>query len=104
MSFLDKYYPFDEMFRQKVSPILIQTESVYKHYLTIFDKPIGRCWVTYLDDKRWEMEFEIVTREKIHCFGKQSGLFYHLEKKETAPVPNMWVEARDEKGIWEFYS
>lgn len=87
MAFLDKYYPYDEMFKQKISPILIETESLYKNYLTIVDKPIGRCWVTYLDEKKWEMEFEIVTGEIKHCTGKQSGLFYNLETKITALVP-----------------
>lgn len=92
MAFLDKYYPFDEMFALKISPILIQTECQYQKYLTIFDKPVGRCWVTYLGEKKWEMEFEIVTESSIHCTGKQSGLFYDLNKKKTTMVPERLLE------------
>ncbi|KAB7672471.1 acyl-CoA thioesterase [Bacillus sp. B1-b2] len=92
MAFLDKFYPFDEMFSLKISPILIQTECQYQKYLTIFDKPVGRCWVTYLGDKKWEMEFEIVTADYTHCIGKQSGLFYDLNIKKTTDVPKRLIE------------
>ena len=56
-----------------ISPILLKIESAYKVPLTIFDKSVGRCWMIYSDERKWEMEFEIFTGERIHCIGKQSG-------------------------------
>lgn len=91
-AFLDTYYPYTEMIKSNISPILMKTESQYKTALTIFDNPIGRGWVVHLGKSRWEMEFEIISGEKIHCIGKQSGCFYDLEKKKPTLIPHRLID------------
>ncbi|WP_368488310.1 acyl-CoA thioesterase [Clostridium sp. BJN0013] len=86
-SFLDKYYPYEEMIQSKKSPILVKTEIEYKAPLTIYDKPLGKCWVTSMGRSRWEMGFEIYSGETINCLGKQLGCFFDLEKKKLTRVP-----------------
>ena len=87
MTFLDAYYPLDEMMTIKISPILMKTEAEYKAPLTIFDKPVGKCWLVNTSEMRWEMEFEISTDNKIHCIGNQKGCFFDLEKKRPTKIP-----------------
>ena len=87
MEFLKEYYPIDEMLKIKISPILMKTEVEYKAPLTIFDKPIGKCWLTHTGGTSWTVEFEISTDNEIHCLGKQSGCFFDLEKKRVTRIP-----------------
>ena len=69
MVFLNEHYPLADMMAIKISPILMHTEIDYKVPLTIFDQPIGRCWMVKSGQSSWEMEFEIAT-DKVHCTGK----------------------------------
>lgn len=90
-SFLDKYYPYTEMMKLKISPILIKTEVEYRSPLTIFDRPVGRCWMLNMGKSKWEMGFEISSGQTICCAGRQSGCFYHLEKKKPAMIPQSLI-------------
>ncbi len=96
--FMDKYYPYKEMMKQKVSPVLVKTEAVYKAPLTITDSPLGRCWMTKLGNTKWEMHIEIVCGDTVHCTGIQSGCFYDVEKKYPTRTPGQLVEAYKKQG------
>ena len=97
--FLDKYYPYDQMVKDNISPVLLKTEAEYKTALTIHDAPKGRLWVTGFGPFKWEMEFEISTAGKTHCRGKQKGCFLDLEKQRPAPSPKILLDRfEEEKG------
>ncbi|MCG8572481.1 MAG: acyl-CoA thioesterase [Spirochaetes bacterium] len=85
--FLDHYWPYEEMMEKKQSPILAKTEANYHHPITIFDKPIGKIWVSEFSRVRWTMCLEISTADKIHCTGLQTGYVFSLEKKRPVPFP-----------------
>jgi acyl-CoA thioester hydrolase len=95
--FLDKYYPYDRMVRDKISPVLLKTEAEYKSALTIHDAPRGRLWVTSFGAFKWEMAFEIATEGKIHCLGKQKGCFLDLETQRPAPSPAILLDRFQEE-------
>ncbi|MCG8482488.1 MAG: acyl-CoA thioesterase [Clostridia bacterium] len=102
LQFLAKYYPYDEIVRSGRSPMLMKTEAEYKLPLTIYDKPIGRCWISNMGRLKWEMGYEIVSGENIHCRGKQLGCFYDMNAKKVARLPdkitgpyNEFNEAKD---------
>jgi len=86
--FLKMTYPLEEMLKTKISPILMHTEVDYQVPLTIFDKPIARCWLSSMGNSSWEMTFEITVGDKIHCKGKQNGCFYDLLKKRVTRIPD----------------
>lgn len=90
-SFLDKYYPYKQMIEAKKSPILVKTEIEYKTPLTIYDGPLGRCWMSKMGKSKWEMLFEIVSGQTIHCSGKQLGCFFDLAKNKPIPLPQSMV-------------
>jgi acyl-CoA thioester hydrolase len=90
--FLETYYPFEEMFKDSQSPILKNTEVDYKRPLTIYDKPVGRIWVSNLGRAQWEVSFEIEAGQRIHCQGKQIGYFVNMERRRPIPVPKRLVD------------
>ncbi|WP_339199002.1 thioesterase family protein [Solibacillus sp. FSL R5-0449] len=87
VTFLNEHYPLADMMKMQISPILMKTEVEYKAPLTIFDQPVGRCWMVKIGQSSWEMELEIATEKQTHCTGKQSGCFFNLEKKKVAKIP-----------------
>lgn len=96
--FLEKYYPFEDIYRSGLSPILSHTEVEYKAPLTVFDAPVGRCWVTALRKSRWEMAFELEVNGKIHTTGRQCGYFFDLERKRPARIPQRLLSAFEQEG------
>ncbi len=90
---LEDLYPYREMIESNQSPILIRTEVDYKLPLTIYDLPIGRCWMTSIGKSRWELGFEIVSPKAVHCLGRQVGCFYDMDKQRPIPLPKKIVTA-----------
>lgn len=90
--FLDKYYPYQEMMRERKSIMLTRTEVDYKKPLTILDNPIGKLWVSKLGHTKWEMNIEISIGDIVHCQGKQIGCFFDIEKNKITSFPDWFVE------------
>lgn len=87
MEFLNKTYPLREMLKSHISPVLMHTEVDYLKPITIFNQPIGRCWLANMGNSSWEMAFEIAVEDTVYCKGKQKGCFFDLEKKKVARIP-----------------
>ncbi len=91
--FLERYFPYDQMVKGGVSPILMHTEIDYKRSLTIYDKPIGKAWVTKMERMRWEFHFEISTNGQINATGLQRGAFYDMNQNRPVPVPKRLADS-----------
>lgn len=89
---LDVYYPIQDLLKENLSPVLAETHAEYKYPLTIFDKVVGRVWISNLTRSRWTCSFEIASPERIHCLGQQSGYFFNVERKRPAAVPEKLQE------------
>ena len=85
--FLDQFCPYQEVMAAQISPILMRTEINYLAPLTIFDSPLASAWMPVSGRSKWEMAFEFVVGEKVHCMGRQVGCFYDLKRKRPAPIP-----------------
>jgi acyl-CoA thioester hydrolase len=85
--FMDTYCPFVDLLRSNRSIVLARTEIGYRRALTIFDRPVGRIWVSGLRRARWEVSLEIESRGKINCRGRQAGYFVDIETKRVVRVP-----------------
>ncbi len=92
-AFLNKYYPYKEMMKQKISPILVRTEAQYKHPLTITDSPFARSWISRLGKVKWEMMIEIFSGDTLCCTGRQTGCFFDIEKNRPTTTPKVLLDA-----------
>ena len=84
---MDRYCPFIDLFRRNLSVVLTRTEIEYKKGLTMYDRPVGRVWVSDLRRARWEVSFEIESDGAINCLGRQVGYFIDREKQHAVRVP-----------------
>ena len=91
--FLDRYYPYSEMMKKHVSPVLMNTNIHYQIPLTIHDRPVGRCWVTKMKMAKWEFTFEIESPAGIHCIGTQKGGFFDIQANRPIRCPESLMEA-----------
>lgn len=87
MEFLNVTFSLQEMMISDISPILMHTEIDYHKPLTIFDKPMGRCWLVSMGQSSWEMAFEITMGNVVYCKGRQKGCFYDLKRKKVTRIP-----------------
>ena len=90
--FLDEFYPYDQMMKSHISPVLMNTDIHYKIPLTIHDKPRGRCWVTKMKMAKWELAFEIESTAGMHCVGTQKGGFFDVQEKKPIRCPESLLE------------
>jgi len=91
--FLDKYYPYKDMMKNYVSPVLIATKAEYKAPLYITDSPIARSWVEKMGKVKWEMHIEIVCGDKVCCTGIQNGCFFDVQENAPTRTPSVLLDA-----------
>lgn len=94
--FLDLCYPFQQMIRDHLSPVLMHTEVDYLLPLTIHDHPVGCCLIEKFGRTKWSLVYEIVQDGKVHCRGKQTGYMMDLETKRPIPIPESMRKASEE--------
>ncbi len=91
--FLAKYYPYSDMMRSGISPMLVKTEAEYKAPLTITDRPTARSWVSKMGRVKWEITIEVLLGDTLCCVGRQLGCFYDINKKCVTPIPERLQKA-----------
>ncbi|MEM8890121.1 MAG: thioesterase family protein [Bacteroidota bacterium] len=85
--FLARYWPYEQMLEDNMSPVLARTEVDYKYPLKIGEKVMGRLWVEEFSRAKWVMSFEISTEKRVFCLGKQMGYVVDLTRKRPVPMP-----------------
>ncbi len=95
LEILSKHFPLEEMLAQNQSPILEKTEVKYIRPLRLFDKPLGRMWLSRFARARWYIEAEFVLDDVPVASAAQSGYFIDLERYRPVRIPQ---RLRD---IWE---
>ena len=95
--FLNKYYPYKEMMKTGISPILVRTEADYKSPIRITDSPMGRSFVSHLGKVKWEIMTEIYSGNTIHCIGRQKGCFFDINNNTPTSTPKVLLDAYAEE-------
>jgi acyl-CoA thioester hydrolase len=87
LEILSRHFPLEEMLAQNQSPILEKTEINYVRPLRLFDRPMGRMWVSNFRRARWYIEAEIVMDDLPVATAAQSGYFMDLERYRPIRIP-----------------
>ena len=89
---LDKYFPLDEMLKERNTPILAETQVKYVRPITLKSKPTGRAWIEELHSSRWVAKFEFVENGKILCTGRQEGYYFNMDSNRPVRFPQDLVD------------
>jgi acyl-CoA thioester hydrolase len=87
------HLPLQELLSLNQSPVLERTEIVYRWPLRLFNKPVGRMWLSKLTRARWEVQAEIVLDDLVVATAAQSGYIVDLQALKPVRIPAVLRQA-----------
>jgi acyl-CoA thioester hydrolase len=87
LKLLATYAPLKDQLNLGQGPILTKTTIEYKKPITIFDKPIGKMWLSDLGQAHWAVQAEFWVGDTLCCAAEQSGAYIDFAKARPIPVP-----------------
>ena len=94
LKMLEIHQPLKQLMIKKYCPVVNSTQIEYKKALRLFDRPIGKMWMSQLGRLRCTLKAEIYLDEEIVTSATQTGFFVNLETMRPMPIP------RDIKDIY----
>ncbi len=91
MAILDRYFPLQEMLRDRCSPILAETCIQYKHPLTLDSHPTGRCRIWLTGRSRWQAEHVIFEGDRVYATARQTGYYFNIDRHRPVAFPDEMV-------------
>ncbi len=89
VAMLAPHYSLEQCIQNGITPIILKTSIEYKKPLRLFDRVVGRVWVSKLEGVRWQVNHELVHNNVIVATAEQSGIFINLETHRPVPVPEV---------------
>lgn len=87
LQLLDEYLPLQEQVEHGLSPILASTRIEYRRPIRLFDRPLGRMWMTRIGRVRWTVEAEILVEDQTAATAVQTGAFVDLATLRPVALP-----------------
>ena len=91
----ESYLPLQSLMAKGYCPIIHSTKIEYRKALRVFDRPVGRMWMSKLGKVRCTLQAEIYLESEIVSVATQTGLFTNLKTIRPLAIPE---EIRE---IWE---
>lgn len=70
---LNEHFPLDRQIEQGYAPIITGTQIEYKRPIKLFDRVVGRLWISNLGRLKWTVQAEIITNNKNSSNGATDG-------------------------------
>ena len=83
----EPYLPLKKLIERGYCPIVDSTQIRYKQALKMFDKPVGKMWISELGRLRCSVQAEIYLDEKIVTSATQIGFFISSETMRPIAIP-----------------
>lgn len=93
LQMFDRYCPLQNFLADGVTPILVSTEIHYKKPIRLFEKPIGKMWVSDSSLTTIRIEAEIYLGEALCTTANHVGVFVDLAKMKPVRMPKTFIEA-----------
>jgi acyl-CoA thioester hydrolase len=87
LKLLSTYAPLKDQYNQGQGPILTRTCIEYKKPVTLFDKPVGKMWLSELGAAHWGVKAEFWVGETLCCTAEQSGAYIDFAKAKPVAIP-----------------
>ena len=87
LTMLEVYQPLEQLMVKGYCPIVNSTQIKYKKALRLFDRPIGKMWISQLGRLRCTLDAEIYLDDEIVTSATQTGFFMNLETMRPMPIP-----------------
>jgi acyl-CoA thioester hydrolase len=87
LKMLESYLPLEQLMAREHCPIINSTEIQYKKALRMFDRPVGKMWMSQLGRSRCTLQAEIFLGQEIAATATQVGFFMSLESMRPIAMP-----------------
>ncbi len=87
LKLLATYAPLKDQVNLGQGPILTRTCIEYKKAITLFDKPVGKMWLSDLGQAHWGVKAEFWVGEILCSVAEQSGAYIDFAKARPVPIP-----------------
>jgi acyl-CoA thioester hydrolase len=84
---LDEHFSLNKQVEQGYAPILTGTQIEYKRAIKLFDRVIGRLWMSNLGRLKWTVAAEIITNNELAAKATQTGVLVNLHNSRPIPIP-----------------
>ena len=88
LKMLEVYQPLEELMAKGYCPIVDSTQIKYKKALQIFDRPVGKMWMSQLGRLRCTLQAEICLNKEIVTSATQTGFFVNLKTMRPMAIPS----------------
>ena len=88
LKMLEVYQPLEELMAKGYCPIVDSTQIKYKKALQIFDRPVGKMWMSQLGSLRCTLQAEICLNKEIVTSATQTGFFVNLKTMRPMAIPS----------------
>jgi acyl-CoA thioester hydrolase len=87
LKLLSEHLPLEEQWQQGYVPVLASTQIDYKRPIRLFDRTIGRLWMSDLGRVKWTVQAEILLDDQPAATAFQTGAFVSLTTMRPTAVP-----------------
>ena len=87
LAMLEHYLPLEDELAAGVTPILLSTHIEYRRALRLFDRPVGRMWLSEVGKVRWKLNAEIVLDGTVSATAEQYCAHVSLSTLQPQRAP-----------------
>ena len=87
LKIFESYLPLPLLMKQGYCPVIHSTAIEYKKALKVFDRPVGKMWMSQLGRLKCTLQAEIYLSNKLVASATQTGLFINLATMRPMPIP-----------------
>ncbi len=87
LEMLARHFPLDELLKNGIAPVIVQTKIDYKQSIRLSDQSNGKMWIKTMGSLRWVVNAEIFVNGKVAALGEQVGVFVDLQNHKPIRMP-----------------
>ena len=87
LEMLNRYFPLENQIKEEYSPVVLETHIQYKKAIRMFDRPIGKMWMSKLEGLRGVLEAEMLVDDKLVAKATQICTFISLSNYHPIRIP-----------------
>ena len=87
LKLFESYLPLPSLMKQGYCPVIHSTAIEYKKALKVFDRPVGKMWMSQIGRLKCTLQAEIYHRDELVASATQTGLFINLANMRPMAVP-----------------
>jgi acyl-CoA thioester hydrolase len=92
LKILEAYLPLNTIMAKEYCPTLASTQIEYKQALRLFDRPVGKMWLSDIGRLRFTMQAEISVDGQLATKAVQTAFFVDVDRMRPVAIPEEFLK------------